>query len=123
MQIFFISFHLLLSYVAYEIKNQNFYKSNILKAYFVLLIPFFLSLVWNGDAIQISEIKKAYSELSIPSFIAIDSMAGNFNYILGGFLKHFILYNYINFVNLFLAFLLSIFIFLLFFIHLQYRIF
>ena len=114
-QIFFICFHVLLSYVAYSSKNLKFFKYKLANVYFILLVPFLLSLIWNGDVTQINEIKKSYSEFSIPSYIAIDSLEGNFNYMIGGFLKHFILYTYVNFINLFLAFLLSIVMFFVIF--------
>jgi hypothetical protein len=117
LQFFFVSIHVLLSYVFYDKKINPFFKSKIFKIYLLLLIPFLLILFNSGEPNQIEEIKKSINIFhGVTSMDPFNALYGNINLQLGLVLKSFYYYNYLMFIKLFSTILFSIvFLILLFY--------
>ncbi len=116
-QVFFISVHLLLTLTAnYNYGGVQGLKS--LKIYLILLLPFFLILFTPNSFEKVGLINDSIRSFDVK---INDQHAGNINLMIGGFLKwHFMdmpsyKHNIIDFLNLFICFTLSLFIFYLIF--------
>ena len=106
---FFLSIHVLLSYIFYDKKINLFFKSKIFKIYLLLLIPFLLVLFNSGEPNQIEEIKKSLNIFhSITSMDPFNALYGNINLQLGLVLKSFYYYNYLMFLKLFFSIIFTI---------------
>ena len=117
LQFFFLSIHVLLSYIFYDKKINLFFKSKIFKIYLLLLIPFLLVLFNSGEPNQIEEIKKSLNIFhSITSMDPFNALYGNINLQLGLVLKSFYYYNYLMFLKLFFSIIFNI-IFLILLFH------
>ena len=112
-QIFFISIHLLISFVVLNKNFKFFFKSFFAKIYLVLVLPTILVFLNSGTPEQVLLITESLSQYG-PQIIQapFDIMKGNINLMLGQILKVMVYYTYIDFINFFLAFLLSIVLFL-----------
>tara|TARA_Y100000590_G_scaffold461154_1_gene622092 strand:+ start:1098 stop:2348 length:1251 start_codon:yes stop_codon:yes gene_type:complete len=116
LQFFFISIHILLSYLFYNKNIKNFFKSKIFKIYLLLLIPFTLIIFNPGEPSQIEEIKKSLSLFQgVTSQDPFNALYGNINLQLGLVLKSFYHYDYLRFIKLFFAVFFSLFLFILLF--------
>jgi len=109
LQFFFVSIHVLLSYVLYDKKIHLFFSSKIFKIYLLLLIPFLLIIINSGNEYQVEEIKKSITTFQgITSSDPFIALTGNINLLLGSILKSFYYYNYLTFTKLFFAIFFSI---------------
>ena len=118
-QIFFISIHILISFVVFNKDFKIFLKSIYAKIYLILIFPTMLVLINSGSTEQlliITDSLKQYGSLIIMG--PFDVMEGNINLMLGQILKVFVNYTYADFINFFFAFLLSIILFLSLFYYL-----
>ena len=117
LQLFFVSIHVLLSYVFYDKKINLFFKSKIFKIYLLLLIPFLLVLFNSGEPNQIEEIKKSINIFQgVTSMDPFNALYGNINLQLGLVVKGFYYYDYFMFTKLFFTIIFSI-IFLILLFH------
>ena len=116
LQFFFISIHVLLSYVFFGKKTYLFFISKFFKIYLFLLIPFLLIIFNSGDIDKVESIKNSLSTFQgITSFDPINALSGNINLQLGLILKSFYYYNYLMFIKLFFAIFFSIFFLIIIF--------
>ena len=117
LQLFFVSIHVLLSYVFYDKKINLFFKSKIFKIYLLLLIHFLLVLFNSGEPNQIEEIKKSINIFQgVTSMDPFNALYGNINLQLGLVVKGFYYYDYFMFIKLFFTIIFSI-IFLILLFH------
>jgi len=116
LQFFFISIHILLSYVFYDKEIKLFFKSKIFKIYLFLIIPFLFIVLNPGEPDQIEKIKQSLNIFQgVTSQDPFNALYGNINLQLGLVLKSFYYYDYLMFIKLFSTILFSIvFLILLF---------
>ena len=111
-QIFFISIHILISFVVFN-KNFNIYlKSFFAKIYLILILPTILVLLNPGSPEQILMITESLNQYGSQIMGApFDAMKGNINLMLGQILKVMVYYTYYDFINFFTAIVLSLILF------------
>ena len=107
LQFFFIGVHLLLTIYIFE--KKKIFNKKILYSYSIILLPILILVLNPGSWEKLDIINN-----SIRSFDATanNQLAGNLNLAIGGFIKwHFFYQDIDNFINFFLCFILSIFLF------------
>ncbi len=112
-QVFFLPFHLLLTFCFYKNKQKNIKNFNLLYYYLYFLLPIILILSTSGSFEKLAIINE-----SIKNFNATipNQFAGNLNLAIGGFIKwHFFYHDISNFYRLFFCFLMSILLFYIIF--------
>ena len=112
-QVFFLPFHLLLTFCFYKNKQKNIKNFNLLYYYLYFLLPIILILSTSGSFEKLAIINE-----SIINFNATipNQFAGNLNLAIGGFIKwHFFYHDISNFYRLFFCFLMSILLFYIIF--------
>lgn len=111
-QVFFIPFHCLLT-LYYFSSKKNIYNIKFIKPYLILIIPIILLLSASGSFEKLSILNDSISKFNakIPN-----QFAGNLNLAIGGFIKwHFFFHDIKDFINLFICFSLSIYLFYIIF--------
>ena len=118
-QIFFISIHILISFLIFDKNFKIFLKSFFAKIYLVLSLPAILVFLNSGTPEQVLLITESLNQYGSQIIQApFDIMKGNINLMLGQILKVMVYYTYIDFINFFFAFILSIILFLYVFLFL-----
>ena len=112
-QVFFLPFHLLLTFYFYKINQKNTKNFELFYYYLYFLLPIFIILSTSGSFEKLDIINE-----SIKNFNAAipDQFAGNLNLAIGGFIKwHFFYHDISNFYRLFFCFLMSVLLFYIIF--------
>jgi hypothetical protein len=111
-QLFFISIHVLISFVVFDKNFKTYLKSFFAKVYLILILPTILVLLNPGTPEQVLMITESLSQYGSQIIAApFDIMKGNINLMLGQILKVMVYYTYYDFVNFFIAIMLSIMLF------------
>ena len=112
-QLFLISIHILISFVIFGKNFKTFVKKSFLKVYLILLIPIVLVLINSGTPEQVFLINNSLEQYgSLINQGPFNVLKGNINLMFGQVLKMMVYYTYIDFINFFIALILSLFVFL-----------